>query len=319
MKKVIKIILLIILAVIILIIGGCTVILGIMNHRNENYWKYAEAGGDIEAKYAALGVCDVSYAEFNADGTAWKKYEVWYPSEMKDGDSYPLVVMANGTGIGASKNKAFLKHLASWGFIVIGNEDENSNTGKSTSHTLDFVLSLNEDTNSIFFHKIDTANIGVMGHSQGGVGAINAVTNYDNGKYYKAIYMASCTSKFHAAELGWTYDEAKLTIPCFFIAGTEYWDAGEATMYGDTEHAQGICPLYNMNEIYDNISSSCKVMGRLVGVDHGETNTKGDGYMTAWFMWQLQGDDEAAKAFIGENPEIMNNELYQDQRSDFHE
>ena len=42
------------------------------------------------------------------------------------------------------------------------------------------------------------------------------------------------------------------------------------------------------------------------------------GYVMAWFMWQLQGDEEAAKAFIGENPEIMNNEMYQDQRSDFH-
>lgn len=31
-------------------------------------------------------------------------------------------------------------------------------------------------------------------------------------------------------------------------------------------------------------------------------------------MWQLQGDEEAAKAFVSENPEIMINELYQDQK-----
>ena len=30
-------------------------------------------------------------------------------------------------------------------------------------------------------------------------------------------------------------------------------------------------------------------------------------------MWQLQGDEEAAKAFVGGDAEIMNNELYQDQ------
>lgn len=42
-----------------------------------------------------------------------------------------------------------------------------------------------------------------------------------------------------------------------------------------------------------------------------------DGYVAAWFMWLLQGDAEAAKAFIGENAEIMNNEMYQDQRVDF--
>ena len=61
MKKVIKTILFIVLAVIILAVGGCSVLLGIMNHKNENYWKYTETGGDIEAKYTALGEHEVSY------------------------------------------------------------------------------------------------------------------------------------------------------------------------------------------------------------------------------------------------------------------
>lgn len=47
---------------------------------------------------------------------------------------------------------------------------------------------------------------------------------------------------------------------------------------------------------------------------HGDMLYAADGYVTAWFMWQLQDDEEAAKAFIGENPEIVSNELYQDQR-----
>ena len=41
--------------------------------------------------------------------------------------------------------------------------------------------------------------------------------------------------------------------------------------------------------------------------------------VTAWFMWQLQGDDAAAKAFIGEKPELMDNELYQEQKIDLAE
>jgi hypothetical protein len=40
-------------------------------------------------------------------------------------------------------------------------------------------------------------------------------------------------------------------------------------------------------------------------------------YVTAWFMWQLQGDQAAAQAFAGENPEITANPLYQDQRIDW--
>ena len=39
-----------------------------------------------------------------------------------------------------------------------------------------------------------------------------------------------------------------------------------------------------------------------------------DGYVTAWLMWRLKGDAEAAKAFSGESAELLRNALYQDQR-----
>ena len=59
-----------------------------------------------------------------------------------------------------------------------------------------------------------------------------------------------------------------------------------------------------------------KCLARKTGYEHGHTSYIADGYTTAWFMWQLQGDEEAGKAFTGEQPEIMSNELYQDQRID---
>lgn len=39
-----------------------------------------------------------------------------------------------------------------------------------------------------------------------------------------------------------------------------------------------------------------------------------DGYITAWFMWHLQGGEEASKALVGDNAEILDNKLYQNQR-----
>ena len=47
---------------------------------------------------------------------------------------------------------------------------------------------------------------------------------------------------------------------------------------------------------------------------HNEVLYRPDGYVTAWFMWQLQEDEEAADAFTGDNPEIAENPMYQDQR-----
>lgn len=38
---------------------------------------------------------------------------------------------------------------------------------------------------------------------------------------------------------------------------------------------------------------------RRIGAEHGQMLYIADGYVTAWFMWQLQGDEEASKAFNG--------------------
>lgn len=55
-------------------------------------------------------------------------------------------------------------------------------------------------------------------------------------------------------------------------------------------------------------------MARRSGADHPDMLTSVDGYMTAWFMWLLQNDEDAARAFTGDNAEILSNELYQDQQ-----
>lgn len=110
------------------------------------------------------GKCKKALEE--ADGEDFKKYEVWYPSEMTDsGKQYPLVIMVNGTGVKASAYKEVFRHLASWGFIVAGNEDAASGNGASSAKTLDFMLQENEKEDSPFYQHIDMENIGIAGHS----------------------------------------------------------------------------------------------------------------------------------------------------------
>ena len=43
---------------------------------------------------------------------------------------------------------------------------------------------------------------------------------------------------------------------------------------------------------------------------HGQVLYSPDGYVIAWFMWQLKGDTHAAAAFTGDHPEIETNTLY---------
>ena len=51
---------------------------------------------------------------------------------------------------------------------------------------------------------------------------------------------------------------------------------------------------------------------------HGQVLYSPDGYVIAWFMWQLKGDTHAAAALTGDHPEIETNTLYQDQNIDLH-
>ncbi|MCD8040383.1 MAG: alpha/beta hydrolase [Clostridia bacterium] len=279
----------------------------------EGYYENTVTGGDIEAKYTLKGSYEVASTEYDAEDDTVGKYEIWYPAEMEtSGKTYPLVVMVNGTGVPASKYEAVFDHLASWGFIVIGNENENPYSGLSSSMSLDFMLELNGDNASVFYGKVDTINIGIGGHSQGGVGTINAVTAQDNGSMYTAMYTASATSKYWTQSTEWEYDVSGINIPYLMVAGTGYIDAGTAENI-TVEDEQGICPLYSLKENYNNLSDDVdKVMMRRVDTDHGDMLPMADGYMTAWFMYYLQGDTYAGGAFTGSSAEILSNSVWQD-------
>lgn len=230
-----------------------------------------------------------------------KKYYIYFPEELQETNKkYLVVVILNGTGVLPKKYKALFKHLASWGFVVIGNDDGSTGFGTSSDETIDFITFENNNKDSIFYDKLDLDNIGITGHSQGGAGVFTAISIMENKDKYKTAVALSPTHEETAHAFGWNYDLTKITIPVLMIAGTQ----------GDFE-TQSVIPIEKMKEMYNKISST-KVMMRRVGAEHGQMLYSADGYVTAWLMWKLQGDEEASKAFIGESPEIKNNKLYQD-------
>lgn len=272
-----------------------------------NYTETVETGGMIEAVYLKKGKYEVSYfeADVNED---FKKYEVYYPTELTTNDKqYPVVVFVNGTGVVGSKYSALFEHLASWGFIVIGNEEKESWDGRASDKSVQFLIEQNENKDGLFYQKVDVAHIGISGHSQGGVGVFNAITEQGHSTLYKTAVALSPTHEEQAKTLKWSYDLTKIEIPIMMIAGTK----------GDFE-TKLVLPFDKMCTMYDKIEST-KVMMRKTGYEHGEILYVADGYVTAWFMWQLQGDDQASNAFLGEQPEFLTNALYQDQKVDVFE
>ncbi len=268
---------------------------------SDGYQKRFNYQGVLEKKYAADGEYAVETYSEESDEERIKLFQVYYPAELTTSQKkWPVVIMANGTGIRASKYKAIFRHLASWGFIVAGNEDEWTWDGRSVSMTLDFILSQNQSAESRFHDKVELQAIGLVGHSQGGVAVFNAVGGYDNSRFYKALCSQSCTAPVLADSLKWPYSASSVAAPMLLMAGTGAADA------------KLICPLESMEANFDAIEGQPVVMARLKGIDHGDVIKRGDAYMTAWMRYWLCNDKEAAGCFVGNNAEILSNPDWQD-------
>lgn len=265
-----------------------------------DYTQTVETGGEIEAKYMAKGVYAVLCFEEPAL-QGFGKYIIYYPTELESTDKvWPAVIVANGSGCKASKYPALFEHLASWGFIVIGTEEEYDWNGFASEMCVRHLIRLNEikivnDKDNPFRGKIDLDNVGITGHSQGGVGVINAITAQEHKDIYKAAVSLSPTNKELAHNLEWDYDATKITVPILIFGGDNDWVATKD----------------QFQSIYDDIPGE-KCMALRKGTEHGPMLYSGDGYVTAWFMYRLQGDEYAGEAFIGEDAEILSNANWQD-------
>lgn len=306
MKKVFKMIGLVFLAVI--VIGFIILkLLGSRPAAPADYQQTVQTGGDIEKKYMENGPYEVSMYE-NPVLQEFGKFVVYYPQELETGsEKYPVIVMCNGSGTPMSKYSAVSKHMASWGFIVIGTEETYSWNAFGAEMCLRYLERLNnnerlEDKTSIFYQRVDFDHVGVVGHSQGGAGVINAVTDTAHKDIYKAAVSLSPTNKELAHNLMWDYDASLVHIPIMLISGAGGGDDWVVT--GE-----------QLQAIYDDIPA-CKLMARRLDTAHNEMLYAANGYVTAWFMWYLQGDEDAAGAFTGEHAEIMKNGFYQDQKQE---
>lgn len=266
----------------------------------KEYYKKVKTGTELEAKYMARGSYNTAVAEYKTDNKTVGTIAVWYPADVKSQKTaYPLVIMANGSGVTYERYKPVFERLASWGFIVAGNMDESSWSGESSEYTLNYMLNLNKTKSNIFYGKIDTANIGIAGHSQGGVGAINAASAQPGKDMYKAVFAISTTHLPLAQFLKWDYNISAVKAPIFQAAGTGDSDAG------DGKDNAGIAPLWSMTDNFNAVKNVPKIIARRKNAQHGDMLYSADGYMTAWFCYWLKGDTAAFKngaADIAKNP-----------------
>ena len=154
MKLIIKTIAL--LLPVILLFCGCN------SGNNPELKVHVKTKAPIECAFLEPGSHQPKCHVEDANDFKLKEYRVWYPEELekKKEKKYPLIIMCNGTGYRATRLEPLFRHLASWGFIVVGTEEEWSGKGRGTILSLRYILKHNQTPDSPFYDRIDMERIG---------------------------------------------------------------------------------------------------------------------------------------------------------------
>lgn len=117
----------------------------------------AKTGRPLEASFAGEGPHEV---DVRRDG------DVTIAAPTGAGP-FPAVVMANGTNTPLSSYLPVAEHLASWGFVVVGDETPHTGTGENVVDLIERLPELDS--------RVDRSRVGIFGHSQGGAGSQRSV------------------------------------------------------------------------------------------------------------------------------------------------
>jgi len=212
---------------------------------------------------------------------------VYRPSSL--GEDHPIVVWGNGTGSTPLAYASFLRHIAGHGFVVAAANTTNAGSGEDMINCLDEVLEEYAD-------NVNPDRIGTSGHSQGGSGAIMA----------RADPRVVTSAPMQPAWLGLGLDahtQGKQNGPMFLMSGSK-----------DTV----VDPEWHQGRIFSNAAVPV-FWGTLQGATHFEPANNAGGFRgpaTAWFLYQLMGDEEAAKLFVGDDCVLCTRSDWRVQKND---
>ena len=207
----------------------------------------------------------------------------------------PIVLWGNGGGIANSRGyRQFLAEIASHGFLVVAIGPANAAGGKGgTSKSADLLVGLDwataqNEKGGDYRGKIDTKKVAAMGHSLGGLQALEVAS--DPRVTTAVLWNSGVLPGGKSLGPKVTRDDLnKLKVPLAYVIGGPK-DIATKNAEADFESIKEL-PVF--------------LASREVG--HGGTFAEKNGGAfgvvgVAWLKWQLKGDKEAAKTFLGKTP-----------------
>ena len=220
----------------------------------------------------------------------FKEHTVFAPKDLSVFNSkkaLPVLVWGNGGCANSPRgHEKFLNDIASYGYLVLatgtmpkegaprgmggmGGGMGSQSRAEQQVESMDWAFAQNADKNSPFYQKIDTKNICVSGMSCGGLQAL---------------------------------------VNCFDQRVTSIMICNSGLLNNGGGSAMGGMPSVPKDKLQD---IHCPIIYILGGEsDIAYANGSGEFAIVAraWLDWQLKGDKEASKMFVGDSPAILKRE-----------
>lgn len=225
-------------------------------------------------------------------------HTVFRPGELnifENEKKLPVIAWGNGACNNSPwEHVNFLNEVASHGFLVIaigpmpeeGEEKRELSKSSLLIDAIEWAIAQNSDKNSSYHNKIDTENIAVSGMSCGGLQALEVAPDEritTVGVFNSGILPSPDSGMEGMPSLSKEQLE-KLHTPTLYMLGGE----------SDIAYANGMDDFRRINHV--------PVVMANMDVGHGGTYAEPYGgefakVATAWYQWQLKGDEEAAQLF----------------------
>jgi hypothetical protein len=237
-------------------------------------------------------------------------HTVFRPKDLKSfGKKAKLPIIAWGNGACANspwEHINFLSEVASHGFLVIAigpmPQEGERGGGRSTSSQLidaiDWAIAQNNNKDSELYGKIDISKIAVSGMSCGGLQTLETAPDP------RVTTAVICNSGIIGdgggmpGMPGLKKDHLeKLHTPTLYLLGGET----------DIAYKNGMDDFSRINHVPVFVANMDVGHGGTYSQPHGGEFAK---VATAWYKWQLKGDQEAGKMFTGNPCELSKSTVW---------
>ena len=265
----------------------------------KNYYDLEDNEGDLEKVYSKMGEYRPNKESIKFDENKKYNYMIFYPKDESNSNEdikYPVIIFLNNLDRTYEINEPIFNHLASYGFVIITDDNKNSTNGESIKQIIDNINDLNNNQSFILYNKFDINNIGISCHDQSVISLLKITEDVNLRDKIKSVFCAAPLPQNDIILKKYYYFYKNMTFKnIFFISPLN------DPVFTDNKYYKDIIMVIPRNINYNKI-----LIAQRNHTTRDNILWKSDAYHTAWFLSTLK-NNETANTIFEDNGEIFSN------------